>query len=261
MGNYGQGRKLQEAKGRIIGVVLAAAAHILLVVFGVFTGVKYIYPPPPEQTFLIDFSEEEEAPRPVEVINGNQPQAETIDRTKAIELVQKSQAQEKGTKANEAKEATMGDFGDVEKYEPVREKPIDNRALFHAADNKSNKDTLAAQTAAKVSDALKAGHASGNTNTGKLSGEPNAHVKGRATVGVLPKPKYTTQKSGTVVVTVWVDQYGNVAKAQPGAEGTNVTDAELWNAARNAALQSHFTQKADAPALQEGTITYVFKIQ
>ena len=75
--------------------------------------------------------------------------------------MQRSEAQEKGTKANEAPEARGDDFGDVEKYEPSREKEIDRRALFHAADNKTDKDTLAPQTAREPGDELKAGHASG----------------------------------------------------------------------------------------------------
>ena len=64
-----------------------------------------------------------------------------------------------------------------------------------------------------------------------------------------------------VVVSIKVDQYGTVTEAVPGAEGTTVTDKDLWNAARQAALKSHFNQKADAPVLQSGTITYKFKLQ
>lgn len=260
MGDYRQDRKKQDTTGSLIGLGLAAGLHVLVVVFGVFTGISYIYPPPPEQTFLIDFTEEEES-RPVQVTRGNQPQAEEVDRTRPVDLVQKSEAQEQGKKANVAKEATVDNFGDVEKYEPPREKPIDNRALFHAADNKPAKDTLAAQTASKVSDALKAGHASGNTPNGKQTGEPNAHVKGRNTVGALPKPRYNTQAEGKVVVTVLVDQYGNVTQAKAGADGSTTTNSELLAAARAAAMQSHFNQDANAPAVQEGTITYVFKLQ
>jgi len=58
-----------------------------------------------------------------------------------------------------------------------------------------------------------------------------------------------------------VDQYGNVTEAIPGAEGTTVTDKNLWNAARNAALKAHFNPSADAPPVQMGTITYIFKLQ
>lgn len=91
-------------------------------------------------------------------------------------------------------------------------------------------------------------------------GTANAHVKGRNVVGSLPKPSYSSKEEGIVVVQVKVDQYGTVTEAIPGAEGTSTTDKTLWNAARSAALKTHFNQSANAPALQTGTITYVFKL-
>ena len=51
-----------------------------------------------------------------------------------------------------------------------------------------------------------------------------------------------------MVVTIWVDNYGKVVKAQAGADGTTVTDKSLWAAARNAAMGTRFKQKMDAPA-------------
>ena len=53
-------------------------------------------------------------------------------------------------------------------------------------------------------------------------------------VGSIPKPSYSIQKEGTVVVQIKVDQYGNVTEAIAGVEGTTVTDKALWQAARNA---------------------------
>ena len=144
--------------------------------------------------------------------------------------------------------------------EPPREKEIDRRALFHAADNKTQKDTVAPQVADKVSDALKAGHAQGNTKIGETSGQPNAKLAGRSVNGTLPRPSYAVQNSGKVVVDIWVDNYGNVQKAVAGAEGTTVTDKTLWQAARKAALGAHFNMSAEAPPLQQGTITYIFKL-
>ncbi|MBP3794809.1 MAG: energy transducer TonB [Bacteroidales bacterium] len=92
-----------------------------------------------------------------------------------------------------------------------------------------------------------------------VEGTPNAHLKGRIVLGTLPRPSYAAQKDGKVVVSIWVDQYGNVKKAVPGASGTTVTDKDLWDAARKAAMESHFNSSDDAPSLQEGTITYLFK--
>lgn len=89
-------------------------------------------------------------------------------------------------------------------------------------------------------------------------GQGSAHLKGRSVVGSLPKPNNETSAKGTVVVAIKVDQYGNVAEAIPGAEGTTTTNKDLRTAARAAALKTHFSKSANAPALQTGTITYVF---
>lgn len=260
MKQYREIRKKTERVSEIGAAVCTVVCHVAVAVFGVFSGITYIYPPPEEQSVLMDFSEDEEKVI-VRQTNGSAPQSEDPDRTKKLELVQKSEAQEKGTKTNEAPEAKGDDFGDVEKYEPPREKEIDRRALFHAADNKTDKDTLAAQTARDISDALKAGHAQGNTSTGKTNGEPNAQLKGRNVVGVIAKPAYNVQEAGTVVVSIYVDQYGNVTKATPGAPGTTVNNSALWAAARKAALETHFNMDGSAPPLQQGTITYIFSLK
>lgn len=88
----------------------------------------------------------------------------------------------------------------------------------------------------------------------------NASLEGRGTEGSLPRPSYNVQESGTVVVTIWVDNYGKVVKAQAGADGTTITDKDLWDATRDAAMGTRFKQKMDAPAMQEGTIRYVFRV-
>lgn len=244
---------------RITGIVLTVAVHVVVITVCSVSGLKYLYPPPQEQAMLIDFSED--APSiPVQEMTGTQPRASEADLQQDIKLVQASQAQHQGIEANEAPEAVNDDFGDVETPQPPREKEIDRRALFHAADNKTVKDTLAAQTAAKVSDALKAGHAQGNTKDGNTDGEPNAHLVGRTVMGTLPRPSYTVQQAGKVVVTIKVDQYGKVLEAVPGAVGTTVTDRTIWEAAKKAALESRFNMSSDAPAVQEGTITYIFSL-
>lgn len=258
MKEYQKIQRKTEKGGTVVAVVTTVGFHALLVLFGVNSGLTYLSPPPPEQSFVIDFSEEQEKQAVRQQKRGSAPQVEEPDRTKPIELVQRSEAQNKGHKANLAQESTVDNFGDVEKYVPPR--PIEKRALFHAANNNSDKDTLAAQTADKVTERLKAGHAQGNTMTGKTVSTPNAHVKGRSVNGVIAKPEYSVQDKGIVVVRIWVDNYGNVKKAQPGAPGTTVNNPVLWNAARNAALKTHFNVDADAPIQQQGTITYEFNL-
>lgn len=258
---YLREREIQERKSRTTGVALTAVLHMGIAACLFTTGFTYLDPPPPEKEMILIEFDESEIEKPKQTWNGTRPQAVNPDPTQPINLVQQSKAQHVGTKTNEAPEAKVDNFGDVEVKDPEPKKEIDRRALFRTADNKTQKDTLAAQTSREVSDALKAGHAQGNTKTGETSGEPNAKLAGRSINGTLPRPSYNVQASGKVVVQIWVDNYGQVQKAVAGVEGTTVTDQTLWQAARKAALGAHFNMSADAPALQEGTITYIFNLK
>jgi hypothetical protein len=257
-GRYLQEQDKQQKRSVMTGGFLTIVAHAVLIGCFFVSGFTYLDPPPPEkEQILIDFSEVE-IQKPKQRRDGTKPRAEV--RSKEINLVQQSEAQHLGTKTNEAPEATVGDQGDVEVPEPPR-KEINRKALFSAANNKTQKDTLAAQTAREVTDALKAGHALGNTKTGETTGEPKANLEGRTQNGKLPRPSYAVQEAGKVVVNIWVDNYGTVQKAVAGAEGTTVTDKDLWNEARKAALEANFNMSADAPPMQKGTITYIFKLK
>ena len=258
---YLREREIQERRSRTTGVALTVVLHIGMAACLFLTGFTYLDPPPPEKEMILIEFDEPEIEKPRQIWNGTRPQAVNPDPTQPINLVQQSEAQLEGTKSNEAPESVVDDFGDVDIKDPEPKKEIDRRALFRAADNKTKKDTLAPQTAREPSDALKAGHAQGNTKTGETSGEPNAKLAGRSINGTLPRPSYNVQASGKVVVQIWVDNYGQVQKAVAGVEGTTVTDQTLWQAARKAALGAHFNMSADAPALQEGTITYIFNLK
>lgn len=259
MKEYIRVREKQEKTSRVIGIALAAVIPACAAILCSFTGFKYIWPPPQETSFLIDYTEEIE-----EVIqhrDGAQPQAEEIDLSKPIELVQKSESPYVATAEKNLTPASAPDsHGDVEVPATPAETVLDPRASFPGM---SKKDTslTAPHSASEASEGFKAGQPKGNTDKGQTDGSANAHLKGRNVIGTLPRPSYSVQESGIVVVTVWVDQYGNVTKALAGADGTTVTSTELWTAARNAAMKAHFNQKADAPALQQGTITYIFSLK
>jgi hypothetical protein len=252
-----QNNKKLERQGRKVGFLLTVALHAIIFFIFVNAGFKIIYPPPAEEGILLEFEDVPEI-KPIQVKPGNEPKANEAKPNEEIKLAQRSEAQEVGEKPNAGKATTIGEDGDVEKYEPPREKPIDNRALFSSADN--NKDTLAAQTSEKIAEGLKAGHPQGNTNVGNVNNTPTARLKGRNSVGALPIPKYTVNKSGKVVVTIKVDQYGKVISATPGAQGTTVQDKTLWEAAKEAALKAQFNVSSTADVVQVGTITYIFKL-
>jgi len=248
-------------KSRPIGIVSSILFNGLLVLGGSVAGLPYLYPPPPETSTVIEFEPEEiMEEQKIEVGASVEPRSENADPTQDIRLVQNSEAPLQGTRANEARETTVGTEGDVEIPEPERDHEIDQRALFPTANN-SDKDTLAAQVADKITDALTPGHAQGNTRVGNPEGEPSAKLQGRSVMGSLPLPAYNIQNSGTVVVRIQVNREGTVTSAIAGETGTTVTDRTLWKAAEEAARKAKFNVSRNAPESQQGTITYVFKLR
>lgn len=97
-----------------------------------------------------------------------------------------------------------------------------------------------------------------NAYAQRSEGTASASLAGRSLVGSIPRLTSSGKMEGTVVVAIKVDKYGNVTEATPGAEGTTMTNTNVWNAAKSAALRARFNSSANAPAFQEGTITYTF---
>ena len=260
---YLRSRQTEDKRARWTGLAVTVAIHALALVFCLTAGLKYLDPPPPETSFLIDFeSETEEIEKPLATKVGRQPQAEETDPEKPVELVQKAESPHVNDRQNRTPATRQNTHGDVEvPAPPQKEEPkLDPRASFPGMSQKDDKAT-APHSGSEAAEGFKPGQPDGNTKEGRTEGNANAQLKGRNVVGTISKPVYNAQLEGTVVVQVKVDQYGNVTEAVAGVEGTTVADKGLWNAARNAALKAHFNTKADAPVVQMGTITYIFKLQ
>jgi TonB family protein len=105
------------------------------------------------------------------------------------------------------------------------------------------------------------GSGTGTSGTGSGSGGSSASYElgGRRNLS-LPLPRYNYQAEGRVVVQVSVDREGRVTQATSGFRGSTTLNADLVNAAREAALQTRFEPSSNAPATQVGTITYNFKL-
>ena len=261
MKEYLRERKKIEDRSKLTGIVLTVLLHAAALCLVSFSGLSYIYPPPEESSFLLDFTEEEEPQ--FKPVYGREPQGEDVDLEKDLELVQKSESPNESLAQNLTPATKPDDFGDVETPEPPREEEpkLDPRASFPGM---AKKDTTltAPHNAREASSEFRAGQASGNSETAKAEGVANAHLEGRkVNKSTLMKPGYDLQESGKVVVKIWVDNYGHVKRAEAGADGTTVTNMKLWAAARSAAMKAVFDQKIDAPAMQEGTITYIFTLQ
>ena len=256
MATYNRNRKDNSSRAKLIGTGMAVSVHLLLAFTLVINGFKMVYPPPPEMGVEVELEMVFEPPRPIQVRTGSQPRVERPTQDD-IRLVQRSESQIQGTQPNRGRATTTGETGDVEQYEPPRDSTIIiERALFRSA---ANGDSLAHQTSRESSNELRPGHPDGNVRTGSTEGVPSARLPGRSVEGSLPAPEYNVNLSGTVVVRILVDQRGSVTSATPGVQGTTVQNSTLWNAAKNAALKAKFN--VGTSAVQEGTITYIFKLK
>lgn len=71
-------------------------------------------------------------------------------------------------------------------------------------------------------------------------------------------PETLGDKSGEVELLIKVSKYGDVKTAKL-SRAQGITDEEVIESCKKAALKSSFNSNYDAPDQQEGTITYVFK--
>ena len=261
MKEYQRTRAEREHNAVVVGLLLTIGLHAGALALVSFTGIKYLWPPPEETAMLIDFTEDEQPD--FKPVYGREPQGEDVDIEAPVNIVQRSESPFESTAQNITPETKPDDFGDVPIQEPEHpeEPKLDPRASFPGMAKKDTSATVP-HGAEEASETYKAGQARGNSAEATTEGAPNAHVEGRkVNKSTLKKPAYNLQESGTVVVKVWVDQYGHVKRAEPGADGTTVTNSKLWAAARAAAMDACFDMNVNAPALQEGTITYIFKLK
>ena len=103
---YRREQERQEKNSTVTGIVLTVAVHLCIIAVGFACGLKYIYPPPEEESILLDFSEDVPAPV-IREMSGQEPRAVEPSPDKEVELVQRSEGQVTGTQANEAAEATV----------------------------------------------------------------------------------------------------------------------------------------------------------
>lgn len=101
-----------------------------------------------------------------------------------------------------------------------------------------------------------------NQNAPKKAVTPRLKVKSsyrmedRYSYGV-DDPQELGNAEGIVKLDITIDKYGDVKSAKLNSAST-ITDEEVIEACKKAALKTRFNYNYDAPKLQQGTITYTF---
>ena len=94
---------------------------------------------------------------------------------------------------------------------------------------------------------------------GKIEVTAKYHMEDRyVAYGGIELPDYRGDQEGMAVVSISVDHTGEVKKTSINAAST-ITDPEVLESTRKAALKTKFNYNFDAPKTQSGTITYTFK--
>ena len=235
---------------KLIGLIVSIVAHGLLILCLLLMGLRYPDPPPPELGVEMDMGEfsdvgtdSEHAAEGGEDLSSESSYANDDNN----ELTQQSE-----------------DVPLVSKKTPSptknKKKPKDNV-------KPQSEETKIDQNALFTKGRVKKG-SGGSTGVGEGSGKGSGgegggsgisfSLEGRGSTS-LPKPTATSTENGTIVVTIMVDQEGNVVFAKAVWRGTTLWDTNLWRRCEQAAKKSKFTANPDAPELQKGTITYIFR--
>lgn len=265
-------------KNGILGTVIFHAILLLLVlIFGFSTPL----PLPGEKGILINFgtssaglgSVEPAMAQPARREEAQQPVPPAETQTTQSEKALMTQDYEEAPSVPVKKEIVK------KQPEPVKEtvKPVEQPKVEEKPVEQPKKaDPRTLYTGKNVSS--QSTGSEGDTKPGGNQGSPDGDVDSPSRIGgpagggvdyslegrgkvYLPEPSLNYQRQGVVVVEILVDTNGNVVSAREGVKGSTTADITLLRLAKEAALKSKFTAKADAPVHQKGTITYHFTLR
>ncbi len=199
----------------------------------------------------------------------SQPEAKTEDivtqdmeETVSVDAEKKKEREEKERRELAEKERVQREEAErkrVEEEQKKKEQAINNRVAgafgIGHADGGSQGDAASGEG--------NQGSPFGNSDHGEnegIGGYGSFNLNGRSIgAGGLPRPAYTIQEEGRIVVDITVDPRGNVIAAAVG-RGTNIDNASMRNSAIEAAKRAKFNSITGANN-QSGTITYRYSLK
>lgn len=185
-----------------------------------------------------------------------------LEESVALEDQKKKEREEKERKEREEKERIRREEAERKRIEEERKKKeqaISNRVAgafgIGHADSGSQGDAASGEG--------NQGSPFGNSDQGEnegVGGYGSFNLNGRSIgAGGLPRPAYTIQEEGRIVINITVDPKGNVIFADIG-RGTNIDNASMRKSALEAAKRAKFNSISGANN-QSGTITYRYSLK
>ena len=236
---------------KLIGLIVSIVAHGLLILCLLLMGLRYPDPPPPELGVEMDMGEFSDV---------------GTDSEHAAEGGEDLSSE--SSYANDDNNELTQQSEDVPLTSKKTPSPTKNKKKPKDNVKPQSEETKIDQNALFTKGRVKKG-SGGSTGVGEGSGKGSGGEGGGSGISFslagrgsksLPEPTATSSENGSIVVEIRVDQEGNVVSAKAGARGTTLwEDKNLWRLCEQAAKDSKFTAKPDAPELQPGKITYIFR--
>lgn len=242
--------KDKETQRKLIGIGVSIAVHGLAIALLLILGLRYPDPPPPELGVEMDLGEFSDIGTDTEhAAEGGEDVSlgETIPDEEVGEVTQDAEDVPLVSKKTENKQKKP-------KQEPVakpkenKEPEINQNALFRGGRVKKGSGGDAGE-----------GKGDGKGSGGDGAGSGTSFSLAGRGAKSLGKPSSTSKETGSVVVEIRVNQDGDVVSAKAVLRGTTLLDTNIWRLCEQAARKSKFTANPDAPELQKGKITYIFK--
>ena len=235
---------------KLIGLIVSIVAHGLLILCLLLMGLRYPDPPPPELGVEMDMGEFSDV---------------GTDSEHAAEGGEDLSSE--SSYANDDNNELTQQSEDVPLVSKKTPSPTKNKKKPKDSVKPQSEEAKIDQNALFTKGRVKKG-SGGSTGVGEGSGKGSGGEGGGCGIAFslagrgkksLPGPTATSSENGSIVVEIRVDQEGNVVFAKAVWKGTPLGDKNLWRLCEQAAKKSKFTAKPDAPELQPGKITYIFR--
>ncbi len=255
--------KTKEQKEGLIGTIVF---HVLLLLLFIFTGLTYQVPPP-ETGLTVNFGTSDVGMGDVQPDESGQPTPEKPQPEEQVTPVSSeeqpseskedvvTQDMEDALSVPDSKEESKNETSEEKK----EEKPEVNENLQKAFEKMGSAQSSGGSEGDDDVPGDKGqtdGVKNGGAYVGGGTGDGNYYLKGRAALS-KPKPDYTCQEEGKVVVIIKVDRKGKTVSAKVGKGTTNMAEC-LTKRAIEAAMRTKWEPDSNAPFEQQGSITYHF---
>ena len=246
-------------KDDIYGIVGSVAFHLFILLILGFTVLKTVVPDE-DGGILVNFGNVNAAAGTFEPkYTGQEPPQETTTppppapEQKEEEKKRKEEAEKERIRKEEAEKKRLAE------ERRKKEQAISNKVAgaFGIGSQEGNSQGDAGSGTGNQGSPF--GNSDHGANEG-VGGYGSFNLNGRSIgAGGLPRPAYTIQEEGRIVINITVDPKGNVIFAEIG-KGTNIDNGSMRKSALDAAKRAKFNSISGANN-QSGTITYLYKLK